>query len=408
MRGLLLILLLVNMSCSGVISMIGGDFKGPPENINNKISKEAQALIKKAFEGIDRKKLVDFHVHLVGVGAGGTGAFVNPEMQSYLHPLKLLRFNVYRNASKIDDLSKGDQEYVTRLNSLVDSIPNHGRYQLLAFDKHYDPNGKVNLHLTEFYTPNEYAFKIYEQYPDKYLPTISIHPYREDAIQKLEKYAKRGAKMIKWLPNSMGIDPANPKIIPYYKKVKELDLVILTHTGLEKAVDAEEYQKFGNPLRFRLPLDMGVKIVMAHLASSGDDIDIDLKESEKDPEKQTSFELFMRLMDEKKYENNLWGEISAITQFNRYGRALKLIIEREDLHHRLINGSDYPLPAINLIIQTKKLKEAGFLTVEEMNALEEIYSYNPLLFDFVVKRTIKHPETKKKLSAKIFESPWDF
>ncbi len=34
--------------------------------------------------------------------------------------------------------------------------------------------------------------------------------------------------------------------------------------------------------------------------------------------------------------------------------------------------------------------------------LNEIQNYNPLLFDFVLKRTMRHPETKQKLAASVF------
>ena len=58
--------------------------------------------------------------------------------------------------------------------------------------------------------------------------------------------------------------------------------------------------------------------------------------------------------DDKKYEGLVFGEISAMTQFNRCGTPLTTILEREDLHDRLVNGSDYPLPAVNVLIRTAR------------------------------------------------------
>ena len=76
------------------------------------------------------------------------------------------------------------------------------------------------------------------------------------------------------------------------------------------------------------------------------------------------------------------------------------------MHWRLVNGSDYPLPAINTLIRTRSLASDGFITGAEREALNEIYNYNPLLFDFVLKRTIRHPETKQKLAPSVFmENP---
>jgi hypothetical protein len=93
-----------------------------------------------------------------------------------------------------------------------------------------------------------------------------------------------------------------------------------------------------------------------------------------------------------------------MTQFNRIGEPLSTVIEREELHGRLVNGSDYPLPAINLLIRTKPLVRAGYLKEEEGTALREIYGFNPLLFDFVLKRCLKLPGTQRRLPASIFES----
>lgn len=169
-------------------------------------------------------------------------------------------------------------------------------------------------------------------------------------------------------------------------------MILLTHVGEEQAVEAEEDQKLGNPLLFRRPLDLGVKVVMAHCASLGKDEDLD-----NGNKKVPSFELFMRLMNEKKYEGLLYGEISATTQFNRLPTPILTLLENPNLHKRLVNGSDYPLPAINVIIQTKSLVKYGMITKQERKHLNEIYQYNPLLFDYVLKRTIHHPKQELNL-----------
>ena len=79
--------------------------------------------------------------------------------------------------------------------------------------------------------PNEWVFKLTEQYPDVFAPTISVHPHRPDALQELETWAKRGARFVKWLPNAQGIDPSDPAIDNFYREMKRLGLVLLTHAG---------------------------------------------------------------------------------------------------------------------------------------------------------------------------------
>ena len=114
--------------------------------------------------------------------------------------------------------------------------------------------------------------------------------------------------------------------------------------------------------------------------------------------------LFLRLMGEKPWEGLLFADISAMTQYNRSGRPLNTILEREDLHERLVNGSDYPLPAINILVRTSALQKQGYITKDERACLNEIYDYNPLLFDFVLKRTIRVPGEQRRLPATVFMS----
>lgn len=379
-----------------LIHTIGGAFTRQPEELDHKLSDKSADLVKFAFDEIDSARLVDHHVHVAGLGAGGT--FVNAKMRTWRHPFHRLKFKVYMSSAGADNEAKADTQLVDRLVRLVGHIRGHGKHRLLGFDKNYRPDGSVNLEKTEFYVPNEYVFELAQQHPDMFIPNISVNPYRSDALAELEKWAQRGARVVKWLPNAMGINPSDPKCDPFYEKMKELDLILLSHGGEEKAVEAEEDQKLGNPLLLRRALDYGVRVIVAHCAGLGTNEDLDSK----DREQRHNFDLFLRLMDEKRYEGLVFGEISAMTQFNRIGKPLQTILEREDLQERLVNGSDYPLPAVNILIRTKPLVKQGYLTSAEGESLKEIYDYNPLLFDFVLKRSLKHPQTSKRLPASVF------
>ncbi|KAA3611110.1 MAG: amidohydrolase [Calditrichaeota bacterium] len=398
------LLLIILAGCTGMLTKIAGDFKGPPEEMHVQISAKAKELISDAFSGIDKNKLFDYHNHIVGLNTHNSGTFVNPAMQSVLHPFRNIRYKVYLNAAGINDPQLTDSLYVDRLVRLVRAIPDHGKYAIMAFDKHYNKDGIIDTSLTDIYTPNNYVYQVSQNNLDLFIPAISVHPYRKDAIEELEKWAAKGIKIVKWLPNAMGMNPADSTIIPFYKTMIKHNMVLLSHAGEEKAVEAEEMQKLGNPLLYRLPLDLGLKVIIAHCASLGENEDLDSEEKEP----VSNFELFLRLMNNPKYENHLYGEISGITQYNRFKEALKVLLEKEEWHHRLVNGSDYPLPAINFVIRTSSLEKAGFITEEEEEALNEIYSYNPLLFDFVLKRTVRHPESGKKFSDDVFHSPFNF
>lgn len=70
-------------------------------------------------------------------------------------------------------------------------------------------------------------------------------------------------------------------------------------------------------------------MIAAHCASEGTDVD------DEDGEKKDSFDLFMRMMDDKNYEGLLFADVSATTAFKRLGKPLTTILNRTDLHPRL-------------------------------------------------------------------------
>jgi hypothetical protein len=293
-----------------------------------------------------------------------------------------------------------DARYVERLVALARALPAPGRRRILALEHFHREDGSADLARTEVHAPNEYVLGLAEKHPDLFAPVISVHPYRRDALEVLERSAARGSRMVKWIPSVMGIDPASPKCDAFYEKMRALGMALLVHGGDEMAMAGGD-DELSNPLRFRRALDRGVKVVVAHAASLGDGADLDHP-----GQRASNFRLFLRLMDEPRYAGLAFGEISAITQANRLGEALDTLLERQDLHPRLVDGSDYPLPAVNVIIRTGLLAERGYVTADERAALNEIYDVNPLLFDFVVKRTLRHPKTGARFAPTVFmENP---
>ena len=238
---LLMFLALLLLSCFGshcFISTLGGSFSYEPSQLKAKLSPNAKQLLKKAFQGVEPARLLDYHAHLAGLGTGGSGAFVNSRMQSWYHPFHWLKYKVYMSAAGVRNEERADQEYVERLLDLIRSMP-HGKQLIFAFDKHYNLAGEADLAKTEFYIPNEYAYSIAQKYPDIFLTVVSIHPYRKDALEELNSWAQKGIRYIKWLPNAMGIDPSHPKTEPYYHLMKKHNMVLISHSGEEKAVEAK-------------------------------------------------------------------------------------------------------------------------------------------------------------------------
>jgi hypothetical protein len=393
-----IILLVAAVAFHPVLHALGGASARDPSDFGT-LSPAARALVERSLADLDASRMLDVHVHLPGLGAGGSGCRVNPRMLSWLHPFTHVQFLAYCDAARIEHLEHGDQEYVERLVDLVRGMPKHGRYQLLAFDARYDRDGNRLDDRTEMFTPDSWSIAVAREHPDLFVPAISVHPYRKDALDALDAGALAGAKTVKWLPNSMGIDPADERCDAFYDRMKKLGLTLLSHTGAEFAVHASEDQELGNPLRLRRALDHGVKVIFAHCASAGRCTDLD------DPThpKVDAFDLFLRVMDDPEYLGLAFGEISTLTQINRCGRPLETMLARTDLHPRLVNGSDYPLPAINVLFSTRKLEKLGYINAEERASLNEIYDVNPLLFDLVLKRCVKNPKTGARFPASVFD-----
>ena len=378
----------------GISQMNENNFK------RKKMNLKTELYLHEIFKEFAGDELIDFHLHLLGLDEKKTGCYVNPGMKSIFQPVQYLKYNFYLKAGGIQSKKNPDDEYIKRLVSLARHTQFFvkTKYHLFAFDKFYNINGEQDLSRTRFYVSNDYMYSIAKKYPDIFIPVISINPYRKDALDALDKWAAAGVSYIKWLPNAMGINPSDNRIDNFYIKMREHKMILITHTGKEDAVNCGEYQKLGNPLLLRKPLEMGVKVIAAHCASSGRNLDFENPDN-----KQTdNFDLLLRLLRETKYENLLFADISALTQFNRMGKPLNTILDNDNLHRRLVNGSDYPLPAINMIIQTKKLRRNNFITDDERRILNEIYKCNPLLFDTVLKIILKHPASGKKFNKKIF------
>ncbi len=363
------------------------------------LSEAARRAIDAAWQGLDPARVVDCHVHVIGIGTGGSGCWVNPTMRSWLHPLRRARFDIYRRAAGIDALDDADASYAAHLFELAEVEP-HGKLLLLAFDHAYREDGTVDEETSEFYIPNDWVLGLAAAHPEHFLACGSIHPYRKDAVAELERIAAKGARCIKWLPSAMRIDPASPRCRAFYDKLAALGIPILTHVGEEKAVEAEDAQKLSNPLAMRAALDAGVKVIMAHCASLGEGEDLDAAGATKP--RVPNFDLFLRMMDGGRYER-LYGEISATTQFNRCG-VLPKLLERADLHPRLVNGSDFPLPAINALLRTGKLVSLGVLSEADRAVANEIDRHNPLLVDLLLKRMLRGPGGQRFADA-VFTPP---
>ncbi len=356
-------------------------------------------LVHAAFDGIDAHSLWDVHAHLLGTGDSGSGCSVHPSMNSWWHPVEVLRRRAILNAACVaGDAPSIDRAYVERLAALTRDFPVGARWLLFAFDHAHDDDGRVAPEHSTFHVPDLYAAQVAAAQPDRFAWVASVHPYAEDALARLERAVAAGAKAIKWLPSAMNIDPRSPRCRPFYDRMAALRVPLIAHCGEEMAVPGAGQDAFGNPLRMRTPLEAGVRVIVAHCASLGRAVDTDKPSAPKVP----AFDLFARLMDERAHEPLLLGDLSAVFQINRRAAVQKRLVERGDWHPRLLHGSDYPLPGLVPLTRPQRLADHGLLDAKAVPVLESIRAHNPLLFDFVLKRSVAVGAAK--LATGIFET----
>lgn len=353
-------------------------------------------LVQGAWDRLDASRVMDAHVHLVGVGDPGPDTWINPAMESPLNASRYLQRHFYFNATCVKDHKPVDAAVVRRLDEQMAQMRPGFRALLFAFDWARNAQGERDLEASTFRVADRYAAAVAARDPARFAWAASIHPLDPDAVRRAEEAAATGARAVKWLPSAQGIDPADPRCDPLYAKLAQLRLPIISHGGAERAVHSH-LEEYDNPLRLRRALDAGVRVIIAHCASLGEGRDLDAPGTPM----RSNFALFTRLMEEPRYRDLVTGDISAITQSNRMDVCAALL-ERTDWHGRLVYGSDYPLPGVVPIVSLPALVDRGLLAADAVPVLRELRHHNVLLFAFVLARSIA--SHGKRFGRAVFEN----
>lgn len=266
--------------------------------------------------------LLDMHCHVAGIGAGESGAWIAPAMEkSWKFPFYLKIFETTaKELENSQDMSAAQVVDAHLENSkFVDDAV------ILALDSPYLNNGEEDRSLGELGVPNRLVLEMTKRFPRLHFGA-SVHPNRLDALEELDWCKKNGAVLLKWLPNIQGIDPSDERFIPFYEKLVELDLPLLSHVGAEDSFSKAD-DRLGDPHLLRLPLECGVRVIAAHVGSSGTSDGQDNVE---------------RLLEMMPTYPNLVADISTLTQMNRR-KYLKKILHDPRLKGRLMYGTDHPL-----------------------------------------------------------------
>lgn len=310
--------------------------------------------------------VVDLHCHAVGIGEGGSGCFVSEKLEGSF------RYGVYMRAFSVTrrELGEhGDGLIIRRISEKLAASSRVAAAVVLALDGVVDERGDLDRDRTELYVPNDFVHRETARHANL-LYGPSVNPLRRNAIALLEREAARGAVLVKWLPNIQLFDPADPRIDGFYRKLKDLRLPLLTHGGRERAFSVSR-DEYGDPMRLKRALDLGVTVIVAHAASLG------RSEGERNMD---------RLLKLARAYPNLYVDISAMTQVNRRGHLRRLLRHR-DIMDRLVYGTDMPLLETALVSPWYSLFTVGPGGVRRLLGEE-----NPWDRDVLYKKELGVPE----------------
>ena len=266
---------------------------------------------------------IDMHVHMVGNGSNGSGAWLR---LSGWH--RWLAGFMLRQLGFPADTLNGDLEtiYTTALlewirGSSLDAVV------LLAHEQVYDRDGRPRPDLGSMFVPNDLVLDLARRHPE-FLAGVSIHPARADAIEELNRCVEAGAVLMKCLPNCQNIDCLDKRYLPFWQRMAELRLPLLAHTGGEHTVPVIN-AALADPKRLRLPLECGVIVIAAHCATKSGLADRDY------------FDDWCAMLGEFP---NLYGDISAMVTLNRCGHLADCL--KPAIGARVLHGSDFPVPVL--------------------------------------------------------------
>ncbi|MGV3772605.1 MAG: amidohydrolase family protein [Verrucomicrobiales bacterium] len=307
------------------------------------------------------RRIIDAHLHMVGNGSGSTGCWLRSSKWHWpLHAFMVKHIGLPLSALK----GNLDELYVQQLlhwvrNSSLDAVV------ILAHEQVYHESGDLMPDRGTTYIPNDYVLSLAEKHPE-FLPAVSIHPARKDAMEELNRCIARGAVMMKCLPNCQNIDGRNRRYLKFWERMAEAGLPLLAHTGGEHTVEVVN-KELSDPRTLQLPLECGVNVIAAHCAT---------KSGPFDPQ---YFHYFVEMT--QKY-SNLYGDSSALNVPIRGKFARRCATTH--LANRMIHGSDFPVPVFghwNWV--------SGFVDWQTFRKWER--QPNPLERDYQLKKAIGFP-----------------
>jgi hypothetical protein len=178
------------------------------------------------------------------------------------------------------------------------------------------------------------------RFPGLFIPFLSVNPLRPDAIERLEEHAAAGCRGAKFLQNYWEVDLNDKSLIPYYEKLAALDLPLVVHVGSELTIASKRAYEGADMLG--LPLDCGVTVIAAHMGLGQiNHFAFPWRNLSRNPRWfDADYHRILKMLEARE---NLYADLSALLIPLR-ARALAHLSSQTHIHHKLLFGTDYPVP----------------------------------------------------------------
>jgi len=231
-------------------------------------------------------------------------------------------------------------------------------------DPHRDDGTKIDG-VGSFYVPNDFVLQLAREHRE-FLPAVSIHPARWDALDELDRCLVAGAVMLKCLPNCQNIDWNDRRYTVFLERMAASGLILLAHTGSERTLPVIAPQ-LADPRVLTRALEIGVTCIAAHCGTGTMLVDPDY------------FGVFAEMT--RRFPR-LYGDNSALAALNfRLRPSARQQMLAAGLAERILHGSDVPVP-----VTGSALCALGMLRWSDWRATARVA--NPIERDAQIKRAL--------------------
>lgn len=201
----------------------------------------------------------------------------------------------------------------------------------------------------KFFWGNDAILEFYKYFGDKIIPFAYVDPRKQDSARLVENLVNEGFRGVKLYP-PVGFYPDNRKFLPFFKKVEELGIPILCHTGVVMR-DPDLQSKFAQPVYLEGVLRNcpKLKIIAAHYGHPW----------------------FLETLAIASLNPNLYIDITAFHSFLSTSEQIELIKKTINKigSERIVYGTDEPFKGRDHFIQERVKMLVGGIDQKDVDMI---------------------------------------